>query len=100
MSLRRYFQRASWDRERGEEIEEYIEIETAANVSRGMDLQPARQAADRKLGNTARIRDEIYEMNTITLLDSLLRDARYALRGLGRNRLFTATALLTLGIGI
>jgi MacB-like periplasmic core domain len=39
-------------------------------------------------------------MNTTGFFESLGRDLRYSLRALRRNRMFTAVALLTLGIGI
>ncbi|MFZ0820617.1 MAG: ABC transporter permease [Candidatus Acidiferrales bacterium] len=39
-------------------------------------------------------------MNTTAFLDSLVRDLRHGLRGLRRNPMFTAVALLTLAIGI
>lgn len=39
-------------------------------------------------------------MHLTSLLDTLARDTRYAVRGLGRNSMFAATALLTLAIGI
>jgi predicted permease len=100
MGWRRYFQRAKWDRERLEEIESYVQIETEENVARGMSYREAQEAARRKLGNATLIREEIYKMNTIGFLDTLGRDIRYSLRGLRHNPMFTVVALLTLGIGI
>src|ERR1022692_879417 len=60
----------------------------------------ARAAARRKFGNTALVREEIYRMNTVAFLDTVVRDFRYGLRALAKNPTFTAVALLTLAIGI
>jgi predicted permease len=100
MSLRRFFRRVQWDRERSEEIESYLRIEADENVARGLPYDEARAAALRKLGNRTLIREEIYRMNTIAFLDTLVGDMRYGLRVLARNPVFTAAALLTLAIGI
>jgi predicted permease len=100
MGWLRFLHRAKWDRERLEEVESYIEMETAENIARGMAEGAAREAAHRKLGNRTLIREEIYRMNTIGFLDTLGRDVRYGLRALRHNPTFTIVALLTLGIGI
>jgi predicted permease len=100
MSWCRFFRRARWDRERAEELQSYLDIETEENIGRGMSPNEARRAALRKLGNTFRIREEIYQMNTIGLLDSLGRDLRFALRGMRRNPTFTVAVVLTLALGL
>src|SRR5690348_1307120 len=100
MSIRRFFRRAQWDRERSEEVESYLRIETDENLARGLPYDEARAAAQRKLGNRTLIREEIYRMNTVGFLDALARDMRYSLRILARSPMFTAAALMTLAIGI
>ncbi|MBV9303777.1 MAG: ABC transporter permease [Acidobacteriaceae bacterium] len=100
MGLPRFLRRAKWDRERSQEIESYVQIETDENLARGMQYSEARAAARRKFGNSTLIREEIYNMNTIVFLETLSRDVRYGARMLRRNPMFTAVALLTLGLGI
>ena len=100
MSWFRFFRRASWDRERAEELRSYLDIETEENIARGMPPEAARRAAHLKLGNTVRIREDIYHLNTVGSLDTLGRDLRLALRGMRRRPGFTLAVVLTLAIGI
>src|SRR5579872_6166292 len=100
MSWRRFLKRGRWDRERLEELESYLQMEIDQNVARGMPYAEAHALARRKLGNRTLIREEIYRMNTLAFLDTLIRDVRYSLRALRLNPVFTAVALLTIAIGI
>ena len=98
--LSRFFRRAKSDRERRDELESYVQMETEENIARGMPQAKARAAARKKLGNSTLIREEIYRMNTIAFFDTLSRDIRYGLRTLRHNPVFTVAALLTIAIGI
>jgi len=100
MGFRRYFRREKWDRERLDEVDFYLQMETDENIARGMAPAAALRAARRKLGNSTLIREEIYSMNTVHFLDALSRNVRYGMRALGHNPAFTAVALLTIAIGI
>ena len=88
MSWRRFFRRAFWDAERRRELDAYLDLETDDNIARGMAPAAARAAARRKLGNAARIREEIYDMNTLDVIESVWQDVRYAARVLWRSRVF------------
>jgi len=100
MSLVRFFRRKHWDAERAAELESHLQIETDRNIEAGMSPADARAAAHRKLGNPYRIRETIYEMNTIPLLDMLWRDLRFSLRTLIKRPGFTTVVVLSLALGI
>jgi putative ABC transport system permease protein len=100
MGWSRFLRRGYWDNERAREIQSYIEIETDENIALGMSPEEAVSAARRKFGNVTFIREEIYRMNTIELVETLWRDLRHAFRSLRRNRGFAITVILTLALGI
>ncbi|HEV8348053.1 MAG TPA: ABC transporter permease [Vicinamibacterales bacterium] len=100
MSIKRFFYRSRWDDERARELEAHLAIETDDNIARGMAPEDARLAAQRKLGNRTLVREQIYQMNTISLLDSAWRDFRYGLRLLRLNPSFAIVAILSLALGV
>src|SRR5215472_4456844 len=100
MSLVRFFRRKHWDTERAAELESHLQIETDRNVEAGMSPADARAAAHRKLGDPYRIRETIYEMNTIPVLDTLWRDLRFSFRTLSKRPAFTMVVVLSLALGI
>ena len=99
MGWLRFFRRRHWDEERARELAHYLETETADNIARGMPPAEARRAARRTLGNPTLIREELYEMNTLGLVETIAQDLRYGTRLLRRNPVLAVVAIVTLALG-
>jgi len=54
----------------------------------------------KKLGNTTRIREQVYDANSVPFLEWIVKDVRYALRMLAASPGFASAAILTLTLGI
>ncbi len=65
-----------------------------------MTPEAARRSAHLKLGNTLRIREDIFRLHTIGIVEAVRRDLRLALRGTRRRPGFTLAVVLTLALGI
>ena len=100
MNWRRFLRRGEEDAEQRQELEFYVDLTTEENIARGMDPRAAQDAARQKLGNSTLIREEVYAMNTLTLLEGLLRDGRHSLRMIRLNPGFCIAAILSLALGI
>jgi predicted permease len=100
VSWSRFFRRGAWDAERAREIDAHLAHEIDENVARGMTAIEARAAAHRKFGNTAAVREQIYEFNSIGWLEVLRLDVRDAARQLTRRRGSTILSVLLLAVGI
>lgn len=66
---------------------------------RGMSGEEAHYAAKRQFGNSTRLKERSQEAMTFRF-GTVVQDARFALRQMGRNRGFTVTAVLMLALGI
>jgi hypothetical protein len=94
-----------WRRERlHEEIEKELQshLEMAAEDAKraGLSGEEARRTARLRLGNALAIRERTAEADTAPALDGIWRDVRHAVRQLRRSPGFTATAVVTLAMGI
>jgi len=83
-----------------DEIESHLQMHVDDNLRTGMTPEEARRQALLRLGGLESTRQAWRERSTVPMLENLLRDARFALRQLARAPGFTATALVTLALGM
>jgi len=100
MSLIRFFRRRPDDAEVSLEIENHISLEYDENVARGMSEEEAHRQAYLKFGSPRRVRENLWQQNSIAPLENIVRDLRYALRTLRRSPGYAIMAIFTLGLGI
>jgi predicted permease len=100
MNWRRFFRRGVTDAEQRDELDLYIDLTAQEYIARGMNPADAHAAAQRKLGNPIRIREEVYRMNTLTFVEGALRDVQHAMRMIRTKPGFSVPALLSLALGI
>ena len=71
MGIRRFLQRRNDDAALAREIEAHVAIETDENIARGMDAVEARRRALVKFGSAGNVREDVWEWNTIGVLEDL-----------------------------
>jgi predicted permease len=83
-----------------EELEFHVEQSTEAKVAAGMPRGEARRQTLIEFGGVERTREQCLEQRPGWWLGTVAQDVRYALRGFGRNPIFTITVIATLALGI
>ena len=88
------------EQELDEELRAYLDISVEAKIRAGMDRQDASRATRVEIGSLEAVKDYVRDVGWETRLEGVWRDAGYAARTLRNTPAFTATAVLTLALGI
>ena len=94
------FQKEQHDRALEAELESHIAMHVDDNVRAGMTPEEARRQALLKLGGIDQTKERYRERRGIPWLEGVLRDFRFGLRMLRKNRGFAAVVILTLALGV
>jgi putative ABC transport system permease protein len=88
------------DEDMRQEIDAHLESLTEHYRRLGMSPDEAYIAARRQFGNTALLRQDIHEMNSMAWIEHSVQDLRHALRQLARSPAFAGIVIVTLALGI
>jgi len=98
--MRRLFAMGRTEQELDEEIRYHLEHDIERNVAAGMTEAEARRQAYLRFGGVENIKEQVRDETGVRWFEDAMQDLRYGLRGLRRAPLFTAAAVISLGIGI
>jgi predicted permease len=98
--LRALFRGAQLDRDTEEEMRFHVDMVAREYEAAGHTPQEARRRALQDFGGLTRKKEETRGARGVRWLEDLGRDLRYGLRMLRKSPVFTAVAIVSLGLGI
>lgn len=98
--LRALFRRSQTEQDLDEELRSYLETAAEQKRGAGMKREEAIRAAHVEVGSIEAVKDRVRNVGWESVVESSWRDLRYAGRMLRRHPMGTATATLSLAIGI
>ncbi len=100
IALRGIFSRSRVEADLEEEMQFHLDMETEANITKGMDPKEARRVAILKFGGAERMKEAYRDESGSRWFHDLTSDIRYGLRRMRNNPLFTAGLILIFALGL
>jgi len=88
------------DADLNEELQFHIDERKRALVAEGMTESEARSAARRQFGSPLQLRESSHDAKALVWLESILRDVRFSLRVLRKEKTVTVAAVLSLALAL
>src|SRR6185295_14819170 len=98
--LGRLFGRKRLERELDKELQFHLDAAVADLMRAGLTREAAIRRARIEIGGLEQVKEETRDARGTRLVEDLIADTRYALRGMLRSPAFTTAAVLTLAVGI
>ena len=100
MRLLRFFARRNHDNELAHELNAHLQHEIDDFLAQGLAPEEAKRRAYIKLGSSSRIREDVWQWNSLALVEGILRDLNHAARALAHAPGFAIMAILVMALGI
>ncbi len=99
-ALRNLFRRPQIEDRLDEELRACVEMAIDERIAAGMPASEARRTVMAEFGGIEQVKQTVRDNRAGTAAERVWQDVRYGFRQLRRNRGFTLTAVITMGLGI
>ena len=83
-----------------EEIQTHLDLLTEQHIARGMTPDAARVAARHEFGGIDQVKETYRDQRGLPVVGTIMQDLRFAIRMLAKDRQFTLTTVIALGLGV
>src|SRR5262245_4161361 len=87
------------DAELDRELRAHLEYQIDENIANGMSPEEARRIALANFGGVENVREEARDARGVNVIENVMRDLRYTLRGLKREPMLLVAATISIALG-